>query len=256
MSIDIQRVWKKTKGIKMSSPLEQFEIKTLYPLTIDGYNVDFTNSSLCMLVSALSLVFVFAFCLRRRSLVPGVAQSIPESAYEFIRNLMLDSIGKDGLKYFPFIFTLFFFIVTGNLLGLFPYSFTFTSHLAVVGTLSILALCMNVMIGIKRKKWGYLRTFFPKDVPWVMAPLIVPIEIISMLSKPFSLTVRLVANMTVGHIMLKSIAGFVFGLGLLGFIPFVFAGLVIGFEIFIGILQAYIYTILSCIYLGDAIHEH
>ena len=166
-------------------------------------------------------------------------------------------MGKEGLRYFSFIFTLFLFIVTGNLLGLFPYSFTFTSHIAAVGSLSILALFINIYVGIKNKKWSYLRTFFPAGIPWIMAPLIIPIEIISLLSKPFSLTVRLVANMTVGHIMLKSIAGFVVALGLLGGeIPLVFAGLVVAFEMFIAILQAYIYTILSCIYLSDAIHSH
>jgi F-type H+-transporting ATPase subunit a len=241
----------------MSNPLEQFEIKEIVPINIQGFDVGFTNSSLCMILSALIVTGVFALCLRKRSLIPNQAQCIPESLYEFIYNLIVDNIGKEGLKYFSFIFTLFLFIVTGNLLGLFPYSFTFTSHIAAVGTLSLLALCVNVFVGIKHKKWGYLRTFFPKDVPWAMAPLIIPIETISLLSKPFSLTVRLVANMTVGHIMLKSIAGFIVALGLLGGeIPLIFAGLVIAFEIFIGILQAFIYTILSCIYLSDAIHSH
>ncbi|MBO5038791.1 MAG: F0F1 ATP synthase subunit A [Alphaproteobacteria bacterium] len=241
----------------MADPMEQFEIKRLLPLDINGYDISFTNSALCMVLSALTVIVVFAFCLRKRTLVPNVAQCIPESAYEFIHRLISENIGKEGLKYFSFIFTLFLFIVTGNLLGLFPYSFTFTSHIAAVGSLSVLALVINIFVGIKNKKWGYLRTFFPKGIPLAIAPLIIPIEIISLLSKPFSLTIRLVANMTVGHIMLKSIAGFVVALGLLGGeIPLVFAGLIIAFEIFIGILQAYIYTILSCIYLSDAIHSH
>jgi len=241
----------------MSDVMEQFEIKEIFPLKISGHDIGFTNSSLCMVLAAVSVITIFALCLRKRQLIPTVAQCVPESLYEFIYNMIADNIGKAGLKYFPFIFTLFLFVVTGNLLGLFPYSFTFTSHLAAVGTLSLLALAVNIFIGIKNRKWEYLRTFFPKGVPWVMAPLIVPIEIISLLSKPFSLTIRLVANMTVGHIMLKSIAGFVVALGLLGGeIPLVFAGLIIAFEIFIGILQAYIYTILSCIYLGDALHSH
>lgn len=241
----------------MSSPMEQFEIKKLVPLELGGYDISFTNSALCMVLSAVLVIIVFAFCLRKRTIIPGYAQSIPESAYDFIYGLISDNIGKEGLKYFSFVFTLFLFIVTGNLLGLFPYSFTFTSHLAAVGSISLLALVINVVIGIKNKKWGYLRTFFPHGVPWAMAPLIIPIEIISLLSKPFSLTIRLVANMTVGHIMLKSIASFVVALGFLGGeIPLIFAGLIIAFEIFIGILQAYIYTILSCIYLSDAIHSH
>ncbi len=241
----------------MSNPIEQFEIKKILPIDVKGYDISFTNSSLCMILTALSVICIFAFCLRKRSLIPHAMQCIPESAYEFIHDMMADNIGKEGLKYFSFIFTLFFFIATGNLLGLFPYSFTFTSHVAAVGTLSVFSLLLNIFIGIKKQKWEYLRTFFPKGTPWVMAPLIVPIEVISLLSKPLSLTIRLAANMTVGHIILKIIAGFVVVLGLLGGeIPFLFAGVLIAFEIFIGILQAYIYTILSCIYLGDALHGH
>lgn len=241
----------------MSGPMEQFEIKKLVPLEINGYDIGFTNSALCMVISALSVIVIFAFCLRKRTLVPGMAQTIPESIYEFIRSMVIDNVGKEGMKYFSFVFTLFLFIATGNLLGLFPYSFTFTSHIAAVGTLALMGLLMNIFVGIKTKKWGYLYTFVPKGVPLLMAPLIAPIEMISLISKPFSLTVRLVANMTVGHIILKSIAGFVVTLGLLGGeLPLAFAGMIIIFEIFVGILQAYIYTILSCIYLSDAIHSH
>ncbi|MBR2274226.1 MAG: F0F1 ATP synthase subunit A [Alphaproteobacteria bacterium] len=241
----------------MSSPIEQFEIKKIFPIEVKGYDISFTNSSLCMIISALTVIFIFALCLRKRRLIPGAAQCIPESAYEFIYNLMSENVGKEGIRYFSFIFTLFLFICTGNLLGLFPYSFTFTSHVAAVGTLSILALTLNICIGIKKQKWGYLRTFFPRGMPWPMAPLIVPIEVISLLSKPLSLTIRLVANMTVGHIILKIIAGFIITLGIFaGWIPLLFAGVLIVFEIFIGILQAYVYTILSCIYLGDALHSH
>lgn len=241
----------------MSDPMEQFEIKKLLPLDVNGYDISFTNSALCMVLSALTVIIVFAFCLRKRTLVPTAAQCIPESAYEFIHDLITENIGKEGLKYFSFIFTLFLFIATGNLLGLFPYSFTFTSHIAAVGSLAIMGLIMNIIVGIKTKKWGYLRTFAPKGVPAMMIPLIAPIEMISLLSKPFSLTIRLVANMTVGHIILKSIAGFIVAMGIFGGeLPLVFAGVIIIFEIFVGILQAYIYTILSCIYLSDAIHSH
>lgn len=240
----------------MSSPLEQFEIKPLIPLSIGGYDVSFTNSALFMMIAACSIVLLFSLCLRKRTIVPTLAQSIPEAAYEFIYNLMRDCIGKDGLKYFSFIFSLFLFVAFGNLLGLFPYSFTFTSHVAAVGCLSVLAFCFNVCVGIYTKKWGYLRTFLPRGIPFVLAPLVVPIEAISLLSKPFSLTVRLVANMTVGHIMLKILAGFIAALGVAGIVPFLFDACIIIFEIFIALLQAYIYTILSCIYLGDAIHHH
>lgn len=241
----------------MSNPIEQFNIKNIWPIEIKGYDISFTNSSLCMVLTALTVIIIFSLCLRKRTLIPNKVQCIPESAYEFIHDMIVENIGKEGLKYFSFIFTLFFFIATGNLLGLFPYSFTFTSHVAAVGALSIFGLFLNIFVGLKQQKWGYLRTFFPKGMPWVMAPLIIPIEIISLLSKPLSLTIRLSANMTVGHIILKIIAGFVVALGIFfGGIPFLFAGVLIAFEIFIGILQAYIYTILSCIYLGDALHGH
>lgn len=240
----------------MAGPMEQFTIKKLLPLEYNGYDISFTNSSLCMVISALSVICIFSICLRKTSLIPYRAQCIPESVYEFIRNLVYKNIGKEGLKYFSFIFSLFLFILAGNLLGLFPYSFTFTSHLAAVGTLSLLALAFNMYVGIKKKKWGYLRTFLPKGVPWPLAPLIIPIEAISLLSKPFSLSMRLVANMVVGHVVLKILAGFIVMMKLAGFIPLFFDGCIVVFELFIACLQAYIYTILSCIYLSDALHYH
>ena len=240
----------------MASPMEQFTIKPLSHIELFGYDVSFTNSALCMVITVVSATLLLSLCLRKRSIIPSAAQSIPEGLYEFIRNLLKENIGKDGLKYFSFIFTLFTFVLFGNLLGLFPYSFTFTSHLAAVGGLSLISLLFNICIGIKKKKLGYLRTFMPKGIPFALAPLIIPIETISFLSKPFSLTVRLVANMTVGHIMLKIIAGFITTIGVLGIIPFLFDACIVVFEIFIAMLQAFIYTVLSCIYLGDALHEH
>lgn len=240
----------------MAGPLEQFTVKPIIPIEIHGYDVSFTNASLFMVITVVSIIAVFAFCLRKRTIVPSITQSVPEVLYDFIRGIMRDSAGKDGLKYFSFIFSIFLFIAFGNLFGLFPYSFTFTSQLATVGCLSLLALAFNVCIGIYTKKWGYLRTFLPKGIPFVLAPLVVPIEAISLLSKPFSLTVRLVANMTVGHIMLKILAGFVVTLGLAGVVPLLFDAAIIIFEIFVALLQAFIYTVLSCIYLSDAIHSH
>ena len=240
----------------MADPLEQFSVKPIIPLEINGYDISFTNSSLFMVLAVTVVVLVLGFCLRKRNIVPGLAQLVPEMAYSFIKNLLQDSAGKDGLKYFSFIFSIFLFIAFGNLLGLFPYSFTFTSHLATVGTLAVFALLFNICVGFYTKKWGYLRTFLPKGIPWPLAPLVVPIEAISLLSKPFSLTVRLVANMTVGHIMLKILAGFVVALGLAGVVPLLFDACIIVFEIFIAVLQAFIFTVLSCIYLSDAIHYH
>lgn len=240
----------------MSNPMEQFVVKPIITLQIGGVDVSFTNSALFMVLAVAASTLLFAFCLRKRSLVPSIAQSVPETIYEFVHSLLKENVGVEGLKYFPFIFTMFLFVAFGNVLGLFPYAFTFTSHLTAVGSLSLIALLFNVCIGIKKKKIGWLRTFLPKGIPVALAPLIVPIEMISFLSKPFSLTVRLVANMTVGHIMLKIIAGFVAALGVLGIIPILFNCCIVCFEIFIALLQAFIYTVLSCIYLGDALHEH
>ncbi|MBR2923341.1 MAG: F0F1 ATP synthase subunit A [Alphaproteobacteria bacterium] len=240
----------------MAGPMEQFAIKPLIPIEVGGVDISFTNSSLFMMLAVLVSTLVLGLCLTKRTLVPNVAQSFPESIYEFIGGLIKENVGAEGLKYFSFIFCVFLFIAFGNLLGLFPYSFTFTSHLTAVGTLSLLALMLNIFVGIKKKKWGWLRTFLPKGIPAVMSVLIIPIEIVSFLSKPFSLSVRLAANMTVGHVMLKIIAGFVVGLGAFGFVPLVFDALIVCFEMFISLLQAFIYTVLTCIYLSDAMHEH
>lgn len=240
----------------MSNPMEQFEIKPLIPLKIGGIDVSFTNSALFMVLAVVAAVALMGFCLRRRTIIPSVVQSIPEVMYEFIAGLIKENVGVEGMKYFALIFSIFMFVAFGNVLGLFPYAFTFTSHLAAVGGLALIALSFNIGIGIKKKKLGYLRTFLPKGIPMALAPLIIPIEMISFLSKPFSLTVRLVANMTVGHIMLKIIAGFILPLGMLGIVPFGFAGAIMVFEVFIALLQAFIFTVLSCIYLGDALHEH
>ena len=209
-----------------------------------------------MVIAVVASTLLLGLCIRKRSIIPTAAQSIPESLYSFISSLIKENVGREGMKYFSFIFSLFLFVAFGNLIGLFPYAFTYTSHLAAVGGLSVIALLFNVCIGIKKKKLGFLRTFLPRGIPLALAPLIIPIEMISYLSKPFSLTVRLVANMTVGHIMLKIIAGFILALGIGGIIPFAFDACIIVFEIFIALLQAFIYTVLSCIYLGDALHEH
>lgn len=240
----------------MAGPMEQFVIKPIIPIEIAGVDISFTNSSLFMLLAVVVSSLVLGLCLTKRSLIPNAAQSLPECIYEFISGLISENVGKEGLKYFSFIFCVFLFIAFGNLLGLFPYSFTFTSHLTAVGTLSLLALALNIYVGIKKKKWGWLRTFLPRGIPGVMAILIIPIEMVSFLSKPFSLSVRLAANMTVGHVMLKIIAGFVAALGVFGFVPLVFDSLIVCFEMFISLLQAFIYTVLTCIYLSDAMHEH
>ncbi len=240
----------------MAGPMEQFVIKRLMPLDVNGFDISYTNSSLSMTLSVLAIIVLFSTCLVKRSLIPNKAQCIPESFYEFVQKIVIENIGKEGLKYFSFIFTIFLFVFSGNLMGLFPYSFTFTSHFATVGTLSIFGLLFNIYNGVKKRKWGYFRTFLPKSVPMWLAPLIIPIEALSLISKSFSLTVRLVMNMVIGHIVLKIFAGFIIMMSFLGFIPLLFCSAIIVFELFIACLQAYIYTVLSCIYLSDALHEH
>lgn len=237
----------------MSSPFEQFELKKILPLEVNNVDLSFTNSSLCMLITVFVVLFSMMVCLRKRNVVPSMAQAFPEAVYSFIEGLMGETLGKDGIKYFSFVFALFTFIAFGNFLGLFPYSFTFTSHITTVGALSVFFLLMNTFLGFKRRGLEYLRTFFPAGVPSVMAPLIVPIEIISNLSRPFSLTIRLVVNMSVGHIILKVLGGFVVSMGILGFLPFIGDLCIIAFEMFVALLQAYIYTVLSCVYLSMAI---
>ena len=168
-----------------------------------------------------------------------------------------EMVGPAGRKYVPFIFTLFMFVVLGNLLGLLPYSFTYTSHFAAVGSLSVFAILVTVFVGLKKRGLNWFTNFFPSGTPIAIAPILIPIEIISFCSKPFSLTVRLTVNMMVGHIMLKVIAGFIYDLSFWGgWLPLVFISLLTVFEMGIAVLQAYIYTLLTCVYLNDALHAH
>ena len=238
--------------MKMHNPLEQFDIDIYVPIKIGPVDISLTNASIAMLVSCFFAIFFMWLLTRRLREIPRMGQTVVESLYLFIKGMIEDTIGKKGLTILPFIFTLFIFILFGNLLGLFPFAFTYTSHLSVVGTIALIGLLLSIILGVYHRGLSWFRVFFPKGIPWVLAPLMVPIEIISFLSKPFSLTVRLVMNMTVGHIMLEVVAGFVFALGLAGFVPLIFTGLLILFEVFISILQAYIFTILSCIYLSEA----
>jgi len=194
--------------------------------------------------------------VRGRALVPGRWQSMAEVFYEFVANMIRDNVGSEGRKYFPFIFSLFMFVLFGNLLGLVPYSFTYTSHIIVNFGLAATVFIGVTIIGFSRHGTHYLRMFFPHGAPILTAPILIPIELISYLSRPFSLAVRLFANMTVGHIMLKVMGGFVVALGVLGVLPFAFLGAITVLEFGIALLQAYVFTILCCIYLNDAIHMH
>jgi F-type H+-transporting ATPase subunit a len=240
----------------VANPVEQFQIEPLVPLHIGSVNVSFTNSALLMVISVALVTAFLTLSVRGRALVPGRWQSMAEVFYEFVANMIRDNVGSEGRKYFPFIFSLFMFVLFGNLLGLVPYSFTYTSHIIVNFGLAATVFIGVTIIGFSRHGTHYLRMFFPHGAPILTAPILIPIELISYLSRPFSLAVRLFANMTVGHIMLKVMGGFVVALGVLGVLPFAFLGAITVLEFGIALLQAYVFTILCCIYLNDAIHMH
>lgn len=239
------------------SPLHQFEIQPFVPIHIGGTNISFTNSSLFMVLAVAAVSFFLIYGMRRHELVPGRLQSMAEMAYEFVADMVRDNVGTAGRKYFPFIFTLFMFILFGNLLGLLPYSFTFTSHIVVTGALALVVIVGVTMVGIVRHGLHFFSFFVPKGVPVALLPLMVPIEVISYLSRPVSLSIRLFANMMAGHTMLKVFAGFVVLLGFLGgWAPLVMNVALTAFELLVAFLQAYVFTVLTCIYLNDALHLH
>lgn len=243
----------------MASPVEQFQVKPIFPAVPEGESLPFyvfTNSSLMMVLAVVLATLLFWMATRSRSMVPGRMQSIGELLFEFIANMIKDNVGKEGLKYFPFILTLFCFVFIGNMLGMMPYAFTFTSHIAVTAAMAVFIFVAVTIIGFARHGLKYLHMFFPHGAPLATAPILIPIELISYMSRPFSLSVRLFANMTVGHIMLKVLAGFVVALGVAGVVPFVVVGGITVLEFFIAALQAYVFTILTCIYLNDAINMH
>jgi F-type H+-transporting ATPase subunit a len=251
---------KDRRETNVASPLEQFTIKPIVPLSIGKMDLSFTNSSLMMTLAVAVIVVLLVVSVRSRDLVPGRLQSIAELSYEFIAGMVRENVGDEGRKYFPFIFSVFMFVLFGNLLGLIPGAFTFTSHIAVTFALALVIFIGVTAIGIARHGTHFFTLFFPHGAPLAAAPILIPIEVISYLSRPISLSVRLFANMTVGHIILKIFAGFVVSLGayflLPGVVPF---GLLVGLtalEFFVAFLQAYIFTILSCIYLNDAVHLH
>ncbi|KWT64359.1 F0F1 ATP synthase subunit A [Hyphomicrobium sulfonivorans] len=239
--------------------MEQFEIKRIIPLELFGWDISFTNASLFMVLAVVLIPLFYLFAMNRRALVPGRLQSIAELSYEFIANMIKDIVGEGGMKYFPWIFTIFMFILTVNMLGLLPYSFTVTSHIIVTFALAAMVWLVITAIGFMNHGPGFLKLFVPSGVPFWLLPIIVVIELISYLIRPISHSVRLFANMMAGHAMLKVFAGFVVGLGVLGgWAPLVFLVGFTGLELVVAFLQAFIFTVLTCIYLNDAVnmHEH
>jgi F-type H+-transporting ATPase subunit a len=220
-------------------------------------DISFTNSSVFMVATVMSVSLFLILGMRRAQLVPGRWQSMAELSYIFIANLIRDTVGTQGRPYFPFIFAIFMFILVGNILGMVPYTFTFTSHIIVTFTMAAVIFIGVTLIGIIKHKFNFLTIFMPPGVPMYMAPLLIPIEIISYLSRPISLSVRLFANMLAGHTLLKVFAGFVISLGLAaGWLPLLFIVALTGLEIVIAFLQAFVFAILTCLYLNDALHLH
>ncbi|MBM3633224.1 MAG: F0F1 ATP synthase subunit A [Alphaproteobacteria bacterium] len=245
----------------MVDPLHQFKINPLIHLELAGWDVSFTNSSLLMVLTTLTIIAFFSLSVNSRALIPNRCQIISETLYTFISDMIRENTGKSGLSYFPYIFSLFLFILTGNMLGMIPYSFTFTSHIIVTFSLAVMVLLAVTCIGFAKHGWRFFRLFFPENIPLLIAPLLVPIEIMSYLTRSVSLSIRLFANMIAGHAMLKLFAGFAIALAGTVFFPVALISVamnvaITGFEFLIALLQAYIFTILTCIYLHDALNLH
>ena len=239
------------------SPMTQFEIKRIVPIDLFGIDVSFTNASLYMVVAVVLISAFLILAMGRRALVPGRVQSIAELSYEYIANMVRENLGEEGMKFFPWVFTIFIFILTLNLLGMIPHSFTVTSHIIVTFALAAMVWITVTLIGFVRHGAGFLRLFVPEGIPIWLMPIIIPIELISYLIRPISHSVRLFANMMAGHTMLKVFAGFVVGLGVLGgWAPLAFLVAFTGLEFLVAFLQALIFTVLTCIYLNDALHMH
>ena len=247
----------------MPDPIHQFEIHRIIPINIFGWDVSFTNSSMFMLVAVLLTALFFYVAMRSRSLVPTRLQSVAEIAVEFVRNMLRESMGEDGMQFFPFVFSLFIFIFVANMLGMIPGAFSVTSHIVITAALAMLVFLTVLTVGFAKNGLGFLKLFVPPGVPIFVLPLVTLIEIISFLSRPVSHSVRLFANMLAGHITLKVFGGFVvmlLGAGIystLAPLPLVMTIAITALEVLVAFLQAYVFAMLTCIYLGEALHpEH
>ncbi len=228
-----------------------------------GGSVNFTNSNLMMLVAGLLVLALLYYGARPRAVVPGRLQALAELCYDGIYNMCIETIGDEGKRFFPFIFTLFFFVLMGNLLGLLPFSFTFTSHISVTFALAALVIVLVTVVALRIHGMHFFSYFFPAGAPKLLAPLIIPVEIISYLSRPVSLSIRLFANMVAGHVMFEVFASFVVMMAAAGAVgtvaaifPMALNVALVGFELLVAFLQAYVFAILTCIYLHDAVHLH
>jgi len=239
-----------------ASPLHQFVIERLVPLHVGSLDLSFSNSALFMAISVAVITAFLTLSMSGAKLVPSRWQSAAELAYEFIANMIRDNVGGAGKAYFPFVFSLFMFVLFGNLIGMVPYSFTYTSHIAVTFALAAFIFIGVTLIALARHGWHFFTFFAPKGMPLVLQMLLVPIEVISYLIRPMTLSIRLFANMMAGHTMLVIFAGFVVAMGIFGVLPLALNVFFILLELLVAVLQAYVFTILTCIYLHDAIHLH
>ncbi|HIF26686.1 MAG TPA: F0F1 ATP synthase subunit A [Micavibrio sp.] len=244
----------------MADPIHQFEIQKIVDFQVGSMDLSYTNSALWMTIAVVVSTVFLTMAMGRKSLVPGRAQVLAEMLYEFIAGMIRENIGADGRKYFPFIFTIFMVVLMGNLLGLIPYSFTYTSHIVVTFALAALVFFAVVIFGLINHGMHFFSLFLPPGLPKWLWPMIIPIEFISFLIRPVTLSVRLFANMMAGHLMLKVFAGFSVAMvsaGALGMLastmPMVFNTILIGFEFLIALIHAYVFAVLSCIYLKDTV---
>jgi F-type H+-transporting ATPase subunit a len=245
-----------------ASPMEQFLIKPIVPIHIGGWDISFTNSSLWMCVVVATVSLFMTLSVRSNSLVPTRMQSLSEMAYLFVNDMVHSVGGVEGMRFFPFIFTLFMFVLFSNVLGIIPFSFTVTSHIIVTFAMAAVIFLIVLAVGFSRHGVRFFSLFVP-DVPWYMLPLLIPIETISFVIRPLTLSVRLFANMLAGHTMLQIFAGFVIGLAGAGGIfaalaplPVLLIVAIVGLELLVAFLQAYVFTILTCIYLNEAVRLH
>ena len=243
-------------------PISQFDIKRLAELRIGNFDISFTNSALMMLVGlALTALWLF-FSMRRRELVPGRGQSIVEISYEFIADMIRSAAGPDGLRFFPFVYALFMFILFANMIGMFPVFFTTTSHLVVTVALAMMVWLLVIVYGVFKNGFGFLKLFWPDGVPIAIKPFVAVLEVISFVSRPISHSIRLWANVFAGHVLLKLFAGFAvvlagseaLGLKALSIVPYLMTFALVPLEFLVAFVQAYVFALLTCVYLSDALH--
>jgi len=257
-SQDTLNIPTETHAGEAHSPLSQFEVKKIFDINIGSFDISITNSALFMIIATFFAIIFLHLATRKKQLIPSKLQAIAELVYDFINSMIKSSMGEEGAKFFPLIFSLFTFILLCNVLGMTPYSFTSTSQIVVTLSLALICFSIITIFAIYRNGLlGFLHMFLPSGVPIWMAPIIFLIELFSFLIRPITLSVRLFANMVAGHVLLKVVAGFILSLGVIvGVFPFLFSVIMTGFELFVAVLQAYIFAVLVCAYLSETMKAH